>query len=429
MLYVNMALGSSHGWGVCGKYIARELARLEPVRIVAEPFLMSATGDPLEFHELQSLMLSDYEAARLATVDGARVVDGPLLQGIGDQRLLPRRLQLRGRATIGYTFFENNLLQAQSIENGRRYFDRVAAGSSWGARVLTEAGLPEVATVIQGVDPKVFYPAVDGEGHREFLTDEFVVFSGGKFELRKGQDVVIRAYKVLQDRHPDALLINAWFNPWPAIFETMRHSCLIRFAPWKGPFIEAVNRVLADNGIDLQRVVTCPQQLNLAMARIYRNTDVGLFPNRCEGGTNLVLMEYLACGKPVVAVDTTGHADIISSSNALIIGTKGETTIHDNDGVPVARWPEPDLDDAIDKLEWAYQHRDSMRELGRQAGRDLAQRTWRKTAEAFHKIIHETFRGARPWPARGQRDAASQPSSATAASPASLSPHAKLAGS
>ena len=79
--------------------------------------------------------------------------------------------------------------------------------------------------------------------------------------------------------------------------------------------------------------------------------------------------------------------------------------------------------------EWAYQHRNSMRELGRQAGRDLAQRTWRKTAEAFHKIIHETFRGARPWPARGQRDAASQPSSATAASPASLSPHAKLAGS
>ncbi len=42
-----------------------------------------------------------------------------------------------------------------------------------------------------------------------------MVFSGGKFELRKGQDVVIRAYRVLQDRHPDVMLVNAWFNPWP----------------------------------------------------------------------------------------------------------------------------------------------------------------------------------------------------------------------
>ncbi len=126
------------------------------------------------------------------------------------------------------------------------------------------------------------------------------------------------------------------------------------------------------------------------MARTYHNSDVGLFPNRCEGGTNLVLMEYMACGKPVVAVSTTGHADIVNSSNALVIGTKGETTITDEQGVPVARWPEPDLDDAIDKLEWAYQNRDKLRELGDRAGADLGQRTWRKTAEAFQRIIHET---------------------------------------
>ena len=45
-----------------------------------------------------------------------------------------------------------------------------------------------------------------------------MVFSGGKFELRKGQDVVIRAYRVLEDRHPDVMLVNAWFNPWPDVF-------------------------------------------------------------------------------------------------------------------------------------------------------------------------------------------------------------------
>ncbi len=227
------------------------------------------------------------------------------------------------------------------------------------------------------------------EQRRRFLEDKFAVFSGGKFEFRKGQDIVIRAYKALQDRHKDVVLVNAWHNPWPAVFETMRRSALIRFSPGSGRGEEMINRVLADNGIDLERVITCPRQLNSAMAGIYHNTDVGLFPNRCEGGTNLALMEYMACGKPVIAVDSTGHADIVNGSNALVIATKGETILRDDDGVAVARWPEPDLDDAIDKLEWAYQNQEKLRDLGRQAGVDLAKFTWRRTAERLRGIIHE----------------------------------------
>jgi glycosyltransferase involved in cell wall biosynthesis len=392
MLYVNMSIGSAYGWGVLGKNVALELARLEPTRIIGEPFPMIAIGDALEFYELSKLCLDAKEAATFLTGDTPRVLDGPLLQGMSDERLLPRRAHLRAEAVFGYSVFENNLLRPAWIENGRRFFTKVVAGSSWCAKVLTEAGLPGVEPVPHGIDPAIFHPAPDGDHGRKFCTESFVIFSGGKFELRKGQDIVIRAYKVLQDRHADVMLVNAWHNPWPAIFETMRASRLIRFAPRKGSFVEIINQVLADNGIDLGRVITCPQQLNFAMARTYRNTDVGLFPNRCEGGTNLVLMEYMACGKPVVAVNTTGHADIVNSSNALIIGAGGETTIHDNDGIPVARWPEPDLDEAVDKLEWAYQNRDRMRELGEQAGKDLADFTWRKTAEGFQKIIHDASR-------------------------------------
>jgi len=100
----------------------------------------------------------------------------------------------------------------------------------------------------------------------------------------------------------------------------------------------------------------------------------------------------MACGKPVIAVDTTGHADIVNATNALVLGTKGETTIHDESNLPVARWPEPDLDDAIDKLEWACRNRDQMLALGQQASKDLAKRTRRGTAEALQRIMHETSR-------------------------------------
>ncbi len=230
MIYVNLPFGSAHGWGVLGKCVTRELARMEPLRIITEPFSMSAIGDALEFYEIQSLLLHPAEAAVLPASDGPCLLDGPLLQGIGDERLLPRRLDIRAKNTIGYTFFEYDMLKPEWIENGRRYFSRVATGSRWCTRILIEAGLGKVVTVVQGIDPLVFHPIAKERG-REFFGDRFVVFSGGKFEFRKGQDVAIRAYKVLQDRHADVMLVNVWFNPWPAIFETMRASSLIRFCP------------------------------------------------------------------------------------------------------------------------------------------------------------------------------------------------------
>jgi glycosyltransferase involved in cell wall biosynthesis len=388
MIYLNLALGSNYGWGICGKNIARQLARLESVRIISEPFDAGAIGDLLEFHELDAL-LSDMERDSFTTSEGVRVANGPLLQGIANETLVPRRRQIRGKTNVGYTFFERNLMQPDWVENGRRFFDRVVAGSSWCAEVLAEHGLSDVSTVVQGIDPEVFFPSPGENGHREFLADKFVVFSGGKFELRKSQDIVISAYKILQDRHRDVMLINAWFNPWPAVMDTMQASPLICFTPLRGPYVQMMNQVLADNGIDVGRVITCPPQASLSMARLYRNTDVGVFPNRCEGGTNLVLMEYMACGRPVIAVNTTGHADIITPSNALIIATRNETTVRDAHGIPVGRWPEPDLDDVIDKLEWAYQNRDKLQAFGEQAGKDLANPTWRETAKSLREIIYE----------------------------------------
>jgi glycosyltransferase involved in cell wall biosynthesis len=390
VLYLNLPFGSAHGWGVCGRYLARELSRLEPVRVISEPFSAEQVGDVLNFHELQGLLVGGDQYGSAVLLDGALEADGPLLQGISDEHLLPRRPRIRAKTRIGYTFFERNVLRAESVENGRRLFDRVVTGSTWCMTELKEAGLSSVETVVQGIDPTLFHPALNGDREREFLREKFVIFSGGKFELRKGQDIVTRACRVLQDRHPDVVLVNAWFNPWQTSFETMRDSSLIHFSPRGRTYEQIIQSVLADNGIDLRRVITCPRQPNLAMPRVYHNTDVGLFPNRCEGGTNLVLMEYMACGKPVVAVDTTGHADIVNGTNALIVRTKGTTTVRDPDGTPAAQWPEPDVDDVIDKLEWAYQNREKMRELGRQAGADLAERTWRKTAEAFQRVIRGT---------------------------------------
>jgi glycosyltransferase involved in cell wall biosynthesis len=292
---------------------------------------------------------------------------------------------------VGYTFFEDNHLTTEEIENAKRYWDVVVTGSTWCQEVLEAHGVSSVRTVIQGIDPEMFSPSTSP---RVYLRDDFVVFSGGKLELRKGQDIVIRAYKVLQDRHADVMLVNSWFNIWETSVNSMRASPLIRFAPTASDHVDRINQVLADNGVDLTRVTTLRARPNTAMAKIYQSTDVGLFPNRCEGGTNLVLMEYMACGKPAVVSFSSGHTDVVNDENAILIRGMRPVVV-ERDGRQVATWAEPDLEETIERLEWAYQHSGELHAIGAQAGEDLAKLTWKHTAEQLYEILGSDFASSR----------------------------------
>ena len=389
MIYLALPTGAAHGWGIVGMGLARAMGRLAPghVRLLTAPFTPDSVGDELVYRDLAALLPRPGESGA-QPAGGVNLLDGPLVTCAADKQFNSAAPQWRGRPTICHAVFEENIFQPEWLAKGRQY-DIIATASTWCTKVLTDYGMAGVQTAIQGIDPAVFFPlpAELADGVRDFLRDQFVIFSGGKFEYRKAQDVVIRAVKVLQDRHQDVVLVNAWFNPWPQSFETMRASPYLAWPTASGQYVEVMTRLLAHNGLDMSRVITMGPRTNALMARIYRNSDVGLFPNRSEGGTNLVMMEYMACGKPVVAVDSTGQHDVIKEGHALVIKTKGEVALNGPAG-PVARWPEPDLDDALAKLEWAYQHRAEMAALGVKAGETMRQHfTWADTARAFLKIL------------------------------------------
>ena len=43
------------------------------------------------------------------------------------------------------------------------------------------------------------------------------------------------------------------------------------------------------------------------MGAVMQEADVALFPNRCEGGNNLVALEAIASGVPTILSANTGH--------------------------------------------------------------------------------------------------------------------------
>ena len=390
LVYMIMPVGLNFGWGLCGRYLTLEMFELTDVVFITEEFTLKEIGDPNHYSTLKKLVPSVNTLNSFMGNNGFCNIDKPVIQAIQGINLLPCFVNVKSPKTIGYTFFEDNVPK-ENIERAKDYYDIVVTGSSWCEEMLNNHGLINTKTIIQGVDPDLFNSS---KSDKELYQDKFVIFSGGKLELRKGQDLVMRAFKVLQDKYDDVLLVNSWYNHWNQSIATMSFSPYIHFEMPGGDYFRAVNHLLIKNGIDPEKVVTLAPKPYAEMSEIYRNTDLGLFPNRCEGGTNLVLMEYMACGKPVIASYSSGHKDILTKKNSLQIETLRSFDIKARDGTLIAKWDDPDLDEVVSKLEWAYLNKDQLQNIGAKASETLSSLTWRESARQFHKLIfgEETFK-------------------------------------
>ena len=248
---------------------------------------------------------------------------------------------------------------------------------------MLEKGIANCDVLLQGIDPAVFFPIA-----KAAEPERFVIFSGGKFELRKGQDLVLRAVKILQDKYPDVWLLNCWYNMWPASTRLMTYSPHIHFEHRAGEaWTATMQRTYAQNGLHAERIITCELVPQARQRALFAQTDIGLFPNRCEGGTNLVLMEYMACAKPVIASNTSGHKDIVTADNALLIDRLSPFNIVDADGKLIGRWQDPNLDEIVAQLEYAYHHRAEISRYGRRAGEDMKAFTWEQSARQLLRIM------------------------------------------
>ena len=329
-IYLNMPVGEYYGWAICGKNLLREFDRKTNVRYVENGFTVSVrTPETNQMVERLKTSPEDTDSPFIHTV----MPD--FLPSIGN----------RGNPNIGYAFYEENEMSKEYVENAKKNYDILVGGSTWNKELFESYGIKSMA-IPQGVDRRIFKPIKKKD-------ERFTVFSGGKFEPRKAQDLTVRVVAEAQKTYPDIHFVAMWNN----IFN---HDAAK----------EQIKKLFKMYGLkNVNYLGLYPQEI---VAQVMGDTTIGMFLNRYEGGTNLVLMEYLACGNPVIANFSTGQKDVLESHYSFF--TQG--------------YDDKIFAEAYDYLIYAYKNRSKLKDMGKFASMAMDKFSWENTADMFLEICN-----------------------------------------
>jgi len=190
---------------------------------------------------------------------------------------------------IAYSFFELNRMNDMKKHNLSQC-EKVVVSSKWAKNIVQEeTGHKNVYTAPLGVDNTVFFPTNQKQ-------EKFIIFNCGKWEIRKGHDIIL---DVFQSAFPDNDDVELWM------------MCQNPIAPpeynqkWNNHYRQDLRVNLID------RV-----QNHRQLAQVMNQTSCGFFPSRAEGW-NLELLEMMACGKPVVTTDYASHTEFCTNENSI----------------------------------------------------------------------------------------------------------------
>lgn len=218
----------------------------------------------------------------------------------------------RGRR-VGFPFFELSTLTPEERHHLNNCDDLVVA-SKWAQCVCLENDIQHVPHVVPlGVNRGTFDDQL-----RTRLTrvdkDHTVFVNVGKWEIRKGHDVLLDAF-------------NKAFSPSDRV--------ILKMIP-ENPFIGHMNQMWARqfHGSKMgavNKIQLYPRvRSQLDVARFLATADCGVFPARAEGW-NLELIECMSLGLPCIATNYSAHTEFVDENNCLLIQV--DKTEPANDGV------------------------------------------------------------------------------------------------
>ena len=169
--------------------------------------------------------------------------------------------------------------------------------SKWAKDVcLDQTGFNEsnISVAPLGVDMDIFKPATPRNDNKT------IFFNCGKWEVRKGHDILIEAFKKVVEHGENAELWMMCSNPFNSPEEDAKWHQL-----YNHPRVKIIPRA----------------ETHKEVYNIMAQADCGVFPSRGEGW-NLELLEMMACGKHVIATDYSAHTEFCTKENSGLVTIK-----------------------------------------------------------------------------------------------------------
>ncbi len=192
---------------------------------------------------------------------------------------------------IGFPIFELDTF-TELEKHHLKSCDRLFVCSEWAKKVCYDINLADVVPL--GVDAKLFPPAPVRQDEKT------IFFNCGKWEIRKGHDILIKAFQKVLDHGENAELWMMCSNPFNSPEENSRWAKL-----YNHPQVKLIPRA----------------ETQAEVYNIMSQVDCGVFPSRGEGW-NLELLEMMSAGKHVIATDYSAHTEFCTEENAGLVTIK-----------------------------------------------------------------------------------------------------------
>lgn len=196
---------------------------------------------------------------------------------------------------IGFPIFELNKF-SKSEKLHLSSLDEIIVCSKWAKSIVEkEVDGASVSVAPLGVDPSIFNPKETKN------KDKTVFLNIGKWEIRKGHDILVEAFNQAFDEKDN---VELWMmNDNPFLTEEQQKE-------WHELYL---NSNLGSKIKIIPRVET-----HFEVAQIMRQADVGVFPSRAEGW-NLEALEMMAMGKHVILTNYSAHTEFATHANSSLI--------------------------------------------------------------------------------------------------------------
>jgi glycosyltransferase involved in cell wall biosynthesis len=263
------------------------------------------------------------------------------------------------------SFFETDKIQ-ELDKKSYNLADIIFMPSEWAKNVLEQNGITKPIVVCpQGVDTNIFNGIVP-EDKKENNT--YIFINIGKWEIRKGHDILIEIFNSAFESHDDVELWMVNHNPflnteqtnkWIEFYKNSKLSDKIRFFP------------------------RLPNQKTVANVMSY--ADCGIFPSRGEGWNNEAI-ELMAMNKPIIITNYSAHTEYCNSNNSYLINIDQIESAIDNIWFhgKSGNWAtigQNQIDQAIEYMRYVYKNNIRTNNNGLKTAQNL---TWQKTANIIY---------------------------------------------